>query len=216
MEKKYMDFVCKALSEYEIGKPIYLHRISECMAKEYGISHEKAADEITAAYHVIVENRLMPELRFYQKNILYRTTATPFGECGIDREQLIYDKYLANDMGYETGLSVLRKMGLTSQMPREVIIVSNEAGSCEEITESGIVVRPPKIRINTENKHYFMLLDVLDIFDDAPIDVSNPYEVIRGYMERLELDQQKMFELADNYYNHNTIMQLNKVLNGKL
>lgn len=37
-----------------------------------------------------------------------------------------------------------------------------------------------------------------------------------GYMERLELDHQKLFELADNYYNHNTIMQLNKVLNGKL
>lgn len=46
METKYMDFVCKALSEHEIGKPIYLHRISECMAKEYGIPYEKAADEV--------------------------------------------------------------------------------------------------------------------------------------------------------------------------
>lgn len=46
MEREYMDFVCKALSEDEIGKPIYLHRISECMAKECGIPYEKAADEV--------------------------------------------------------------------------------------------------------------------------------------------------------------------------
>lgn len=216
MEREYMDFVCKALSEHEIGKPIYLHRISECMAKEYGIPYEKAADKVGVAYKRIMEMGLVPELRIYQSDILYRTTVTSFGECGIDREQLIYDKYLANDMGYETGLSILHKMGLTSQMPRERVMVSNEAGSYEKITESGVVVHPPKVRINAENKNYFMLLDVLEILDDAPIDVSNPYEVIGEYMERLELDHQKLFELADNYYNHNTIMRLNKVLNGKL
>lgn len=82
--------------------------------------------------------------------------------------------------------------------------------------ESGVVVHPPKVRINAENKQYFMLLDVLDILDTAPVDVTNPYEVIGGYMERLELDYQKLFELADNYYNHNTIMQLKRVLNSRL
>lgn len=212
MEIKYMDFVCKALSEHEIGKPIYLHRISECMAKEYGISHEKAADEVGVAYKRIMEMGLVPELRIYQSDILYRTTATPFGECGIDREQLIYDKYLANDMGYETGLSILHKMGLTSQMPRERVIVSNEAGSCEGIMESGVVVCSPKVRINAENKYYFMLLDVLEILDDAPIDVSNPYEVIGEYMERLQLDYHKLSVLAGTYYNPVTIIQLERVL----
>ena len=35
----------------------------------------------------------MPELRCYQKGVYYRTAATPFGEIGINKEQLIADKY---------------------------------------------------------------------------------------------------------------------------
>lgn len=45
----------------------------------------------------------------------------------IHTKQLIADKYLINDMGYETGLTVLHRMGLTSQMPRERVVASNRA-----------------------------------------------------------------------------------------
>ncbi len=217
MEKPYIDFVCEMMVEQEVGKPIYISRISEYMVEAYQIPHKKAAGAVSVACKRIMDKGLIPELRFYQKGIYYRVVATPFGETGIDKEQLIADKYLINDMGYETGLTVLHRMGLTSQMPRERVVASNRASDCARLdAKLGVVVRPPKVEINAENKQYLMMLDVLDILADAPVDVPNPYAVIGGYIERLQLEYQKLLALANNYYNRNTIIQLAHVAGGGL
>lgn len=217
MKKTYIDFVCEAMTRQEIGKPIYTSRISEHMAKAYQIPHEKAAGAVAVACKRIMDNGLIPELRFYQKGIYYRVDTTPFGETGIDKEQLIIDKYLINDTGYETGLSVLHEMGLTSQMPRERVVASNKAGDCARFdTRLGIMVRPPKVEVNTENKQYLMLLDVLDALADAPVDAPNPYVVINKHIEKLGLRYQKLLALANGHYDRDTIIQLARVAGGGL
>ncbi len=217
MEKPYIDFVYEVMVGQEIGKPIYISRISGYMADVYQMPLKKAAGAASVACKRIMDNGLIPELRFYQKGVYYRAVATPFGETGIDKEQLIADKYLINDTGYETGLTVLHRMGLTSQMPRERVLASNRAGDCARPdVKLGVVVRPPKVEINAENKQYLMLLDVLDILGEAPVDVPNPYTVIGSYIDRLELEYQKLLALADNYYNRNTIIQLAHVAGGGL
>ena len=215
MEKPYMDFVCEVMNRQEIGKPIYISRISEYVVETYQIPQKKAAGAVSVACKRIMDGGLIPELRFYQKGIYYRAAVTPFGETGIDKEQLIADKYLVNDTGYETGLSVLHRMGLTSQMPRERVLASNRASDCARLdARLGVVVRPPKVEINAGNKQYLKLLDVLDILADAPVDVENPYAVIGEYIERLELEYRKLLALANNYYNRNTVIQLAHVAGG--
>lgn len=217
MEKSYMDFVCEVMNRQEIGKPIYISRISEYVVETYQIPQKKAAGAVSVACKRIMDGELIPELRFYQKGIYYRAAVTPFGETGIDKEQLIADKYLVNDTGYETGLSVLHRMGLTSQMPRERVLASNRSSDCARLdARLGVVVRPPKVEINAGNKQYLKLLDVLDILADAPVDVENPYAVIGEYIERLELEYRKLLALANNYYNRNTVIQLAHVAGGGL
>ena len=217
MKKPYMDFVCEVMKRQEIGKPIYISRISEYVVETYQIPQKKAAGAVSVACKRIMDGGLIPELRFYQKGIYYRAAVTPFGETGIDKEQLIADKYLVNDTGYETGLSVLHRMGLTSQMPRERVLASNRASDCARLdARLGVVVRPPKVEINAGNKQYLKLLDVLDILADAPVDVENPYAVIGEYIGRLELEYRKLLALANNYYNRNTVIQLAHVAGGGL
>lgn len=217
MEKPYMDFVCEVMKRQEIGKPIYISRISEYVVETYQIPQKKAAGAVSVACKRIMDGGLIPELRFYQKGIYYRAAVTPFGETGIDKEQLIADKYLVNDTGYDTGLSVLHRMGLTSQMPRERVLASNRASDCARLdARLGVVVRPPKVEINADNKQYLKLLDVLDILADAPVDVENPYAVIGEYIGRLELEYRKLLALANNYYNRNTVIQLAHVAGGGL
>ena len=217
MKKPYVDFVYGVMVGQEIGKPIYISRISEYMVETYRIPQKKAAGAASVACKRIMDGGLIPELRFYQRGIYYRAAVTPFGETGIDKEQLIADKYLINDTGYETGLSVLHRMGLTSQMPRERVLASNRAGDCARLdAKLGVVVRPPKVEINAGNKQYLKLLDVLDVLADAPVDVDNPYMVIGEYIERLELEYHKLLALANNYYNRNTIIQLAHVAGGGL
>ena len=123
---------------------------------------------------------------------------------------------MKNDNGYETGLIVLHRLGLTTQMPNERILASNRAGDCARIDKKlGIVVRPPKVEINADNKQYLKILDVLDILDKAPVDAEHPYKIIGAHIERLGLEYVRLLALANNYYNRNTILQLAHVAGGR-
>lgn len=217
MTKTYVDYVCDYIVEQEVGKPIYISRMSEHMACAYNMPKKKAAGAVSVACKRILDNGLVPELRAFQKGILYRAAATPFGETGIDREQLITDKYLLNDNGYETGLFVLYQLGLTTQLPRERVLVTNRARDCARVDKKlGVTIRPPKIKITADNKQYLKTLDVLDILKDAPVDIDNPYVILSDYIRKMELEYHMLLALADHYYNKQTILQLAHVAGGNL
>ncbi len=216
MNKTYIDFISEQILIYEIGKPIYVRDLSEGIANEYHISKQKASGAVSVAIKRIMEGRIIPDLRFYQKGIYYRVTMTPFGETVIDREQLIKDKYLINDSGYETGISALHKLGLTSLLPNKRVIASNQAGDCARIDHKlDVVVRPPKTAINSENKIYLKILDMLDEISNTSIDADDPYGIIGNYINQLGLAYDKLLALADNYYNRNTIINLAHVAGGQ-
>ena len=94
---------------------------------------------------------------------------------------LIADKYILPDIGYETGLSVMNQMGLTTQMPNKGVIVTNAAKECVRTDKRlDIMIKPPKTPVTAENKYYLQTLDVLEMMDKAPIDEQQPYTLIAG------------------------------------
>ena len=217
MKQTYIEFICELIKKEEMGKPIYTNEISDCISKEYNITIKKATGATSVACKRIIDSEMIPDLRFYQKGIYYRVTVTPFGETNIDKEQLIEDKYLKNDIGYETGLQILHRLGLTSQMPNMRTLATNKASDCARLDKKlEIVVRPAKIKVNAENKQYLKMLDVLDILDDAPIDVDDPYKIIGNYIDELGLEYGKLLAMANNYYNKNTVLQLAHVAGVRL
>ena len=217
MAKSYVKYICDILNKEDIGKPIYVHEISEYLKLAYNLDAKKATAATSVAFKRILDGKLIPNLRYYQKGIYYRVITTPFGETGIDKERLILDKYLKDDSGYETGPLILHKLGLTSQIPNQRIVVTNNAKDCQRTDEKlGVIVRPCKVNINNDNKLYLEILDVLDIMDKTPIDANNPYDIIGKYIKELGLDYAKLLGLADNYYNKNTILQLAHVAKEQL
>ena len=215
MSKTYISFVQELILKKEIRKPIYVRELRKIVSFEYNLPIEKATAAVSVALKRIMDSNMIPELKFYQKGIYYRTVSTPFGNVGIDKEQLIQDKYLYDDNGYESGFDFLYKLGLSTQIPNKRVLITNKAGDCARIDKKlNVVVRPPKIEINKENKQYLKVLDVLDIFENAPIDVEEPYGVIRSYISQLGLEYSKLLAMANNYYNKNTILQLGKVAGG--
>lgn len=209
MRQTYMDFVCKTLLETQVGTPVYTNQVAEKVAVIYDLGENEAAAATAVAIKRIMDGKVMPELRCYQKGIYYRTTATPFGEVGINKEQLIADKYLLPDIGYETGFGVLHRMGLTTQMPRERVLTTNVAKDCARADKKlGVTIRPPKVKITADNKVYLQTLDVLDALEKAPIDVEQPYTVVAKHIHERKLQYGLLLALADHYYSKNTVLQL--------
>ena len=216
MNKTYISFIQDLILEKEIRKPIYISYLINCVTKEYDLTLEKATAAVSVALKRIMDANAIPELRFYKKGIYYRSVSTPFGDVGIDKEQLIKDKYLYDDNGYEGGLNLLNKLGLTTQMPNKRVLVTNKADNhFDADKELDVVVHSPKTVINKENKRYLMVLDILEQINDAPIDIEDPYRLIRDYINQLGLDYSKLFVLANNYYDKDTVTQLENIVEVK-
>ena len=205
----YMDFIRLQLQKAEIGQPIYSVTIAEKMAEAYQMPKEKATAAVAVALQRIMKNDAEMKLRLYQKGIYYITATTPFGDVGIRTEQLIKDKYLASDQGYETGLGFLHRIGLTTQMPKMRELVTNFATSGTRYDKKlDVRIHPPKITITAENRLYLQILDAMETMEKAPIDAENPYRMIADYIQKRELQYQRLLALAGNCYSQKTLQCL--------
>ena len=205
----YTDYIRELLLQKPIGMPIYTKIIAASLAEKFNLKYKDAVAATAVAMKRIMDSKVIPELRFYQKGIYFRTVTTPFGERGINKESLIADKYLLPDKGYETGFALLHDSGLATQMPKERVIATNMAKDCARKDKKlGVIIRPPKTEINAENTSYLQMLDALELLDKALIDAEHLYSVIASHIHKLKLQYEKLLFLADRYYNKNTVIQL--------
>ena len=205
----YTEFISDYISEINIGMPIYTKQISSAMSAEFNLTEKEASAAVSVALKRIIDGNKIPGLRLYRKGIYFKTAVTPFGETKINTEQLIADKYILPDNGYDTGLSVLNRLGLTSQIPNERIIATNFAKkSMRTDARLGVTIKPPKTEITAQNKKYLQLLDVLEMMDKAPVDADKPYSIIASYIRKENLKYDILLAYADLYYNSKTILHL--------
>jgi len=205
----YIEFISNFLFDINVGMPIYTKQITYEMSKKYNLSEKDASAAVAVALKRIMDGNKIPELRLYQKGIYYKTKITPFGEIGINREKLIADKYILPHIGYETGLTIMNRLGLTTQISNERMIATNMAKECVRTDKKlGVTIKPPKTQITAQNKKYLQLLDALELIDRAPIDEEEPYKVIAQYIQDEDMQYGKLLAYADSYYNKKTVLHL--------
>ncbi len=205
----YVAFISGFLLEIDAGIPIYTKQIAYEMTKKFNLTQKDASAAVSVALKRIMDSNKLPELRLYQKGIYYKTKITPFGEIGINKEQLIADKYILPHIGYETGLNLMNQLGLTTQISNERIIATNMAKDCVRTDKKlGVTIKPPKTLINSQNRKYLQLLDALDLIDKTPIDEEKPFDIIASYIKNENMQYGKLLAYADSYYNQKTILHL--------
>ena len=203
MRATYVDFTCDILKKETVGTPVYTNRVAQQLGTAYQLDGKEASAATAVAFKRIMDGAILPELRCYQKGIYYRTSVTPFGEVGINKEQLIADKYLLPNIGYETGFTVMHQLGLTSQMPRQRILATNVAKECARADRKlGVTIRPPKTAVTAENK------SVLELLDKAPVDDAHPYEIIARHIKGKRLEYGILLAFANDFYNKTTVLHL--------
>lgn len=208
-ERTYRQFVIDEVAKAHPGDPIYCSDIAMAMEKSYELPHENACAAAAATLKTIIDAEVVPALRRYKRGIYYLTEETPFGEAGIRRGQLIADRYLLPDIGYETGAGLMLKMGLTTWVPNEWEFVTNKARSRRRVEDLGIAIRPPRCeKVTADNKGHLQTLDALDLLDRTPVDADDPYGVIAAHIVKARLDFEKLTELAEKHYGQNVLAKL--------
>ncbi|MGM9664417.1 MAG: hypothetical protein ACI3XF_06205 [Eubacteriales bacterium] len=212
----YLEYVCEEIKKYNKAEPIYSKTLADTLQNKFGMEHDKAVAACAVAVSRIMKEKVIPELRVYQKGIYYLTVQTVFGELGIDTERLIEDKYIRGEMGYEGGLALLHRAGLTTQMPNERLIVTNRAkNGHRQDKQLNIYIKPPRVEITPKNKAYLQVLDMLELLDNAPVDAQNPFGVIATHVEKNGLDFADLLILADRHYPRETVIKIAHVAEAR-
>ena len=213
MKEIYEQYICDLIQSIEIAEPIYVSNLSKKLANNFSLPINKAVIVTASTLKRILDSKLIEDLRFYQKGIYYRTRMTPFGEVPINKNAIIIDKYIKDDNGYDSDLSLLHKWGFTTQIPNERVIVTNRiTKDIRKSKDLSITLRKSKLTINKDNIRYLQILDILNILDKAPVDVKELYKRIAELIAMFNLSYEYLLFLASEYYNENVIGKLTKVL----
>lgn len=208
-KKTYMQTILEAIEDTEIGYPIFVNELGRRIVKEFDLPDHKANAAAAVAVKRIMDNNMVTSLRFFSKGIYYLTKPTVFGETAINKDKLIELKYLSKDNGYETGHAIMQKLGFTTQMPAERMIVSNMAMKrAKRNDDLNIIVKAPKVKVTKDNKSYLQFLDILTIYDKVPIDTDEPSKLLNNIIAVKHLDFKKLLAIADRYYNKDTVLRL--------
>lgn len=212
----YTQFVQQQIASHAIGDPILVSRIGSAAAKKFGIEGKKANAAVSVALRRIIQTEAVPNLRCFAKGIYYLCTGTMFGDTGINVEKLIAIKYLDDGNGYETGAGMLHKIGLTTWMPAKRVFASNRANGRTKKDEAlGIVIRPPRTVVTKENRRYLQFLDLLNDFENSPVDADKPYCILGNVLRMEKLEYGKLMCMADLFYNRGTVVRLAHVASAE-
>lgn len=105
---------------------------------------------------------------------------------------------MGNIKGYITGANLFNKVGLTTQVPNIIDIVTNECKNNNKYTNKNlnVTIRKPKIKINNENYKYLQLIDLIENKDDIYVEVENMDDIIYDFIQENDLLFEKIIKYA--------------------
>lgn len=208
----YNNILIDYIDNYPFDEPIFIEDIKEYLRTKLGDNIN--FNHILKTTYVYI-NRLVKKGKIVQflKGIYYKPLKGIFGNKKLNINKVITKKYILDgngQKGYYTGAFLFNKLGLTSQIPKDILIITNECPNNNDYNNKklGVIIRKPKIKINDDNYKYLQLFDVLNNKDNIYIEVDNEKEIIYKFIRDNELDFAKIFEFANITNNKSAIEKL--------
>lgn len=208
MKTGYAECIKKEIALYTKGDIVRTDDLAGMVVREFGVLLPHAKSIVNVAMKRIADKHEIPGIRRYGKGVYYHAKTTPFGETNIDIGKLLQEKYLKNDIGYETGPALLNQVGLTTLMPTVRQIATNRTNTARMDKKLHIMVRPARTLIHKQNKRYLQFLDILEMMGETPIDAANPEIILKRFMNEHGLTYVKMLAYAKRYYSTKVILKI--------
>lgn len=192
--------VLEYINTCEKGIPIFIEEIKEYIMQFYNENDkEKVFNNIKAILNRMNKDNIIETA---YKGIYYIPKENVFGKMLLGNRQIIQYKYImdknGNIKGYITGAKLFNDAHLTTQVPNIIDIATNECKNFNKYENKNlnVIIRKPKIPINTENYKYLQLFDLIENKDNIAIEVDNPDELIYNFISENDLDFEKIIKYA--------------------
>ena len=181
--------------------------LSEPMTTDeiYAYVLSKMPDVSKSNFNVSMQRyeRKNPGLARYKKGVYYKKIDTPFGDSGINLEEMIRRTYLLDGddvIGYERGPSLMNKLGLTTQIPGLVYLATMKVRCSRNDPKQFLSLSKPITTVNKENFRYLQFLDLLQNKEKVSVESDNPLPILKNLIDRYSLTYEKLIWYA-HYFN---------------
>ena len=206
------NIVINYIQKCKENEPIFIEDIKQHVMQFY---KEEEKDKVFNNIKEVL-NRLNKEgvIKTAYKGIYYIPKTNIFGEMPLANSKIIQYKYLVdkfgNVKGYITGANLFNNLGLTTQVPNIIDIVTNECKNNNKYTNKylNVTIRKPKIKINNKNYKYLQLIDLIDNKDNIYVEVDNVDEIIYNFIQDNDLDFEKILKYARETNNKSVIEKM--------
>ena len=211
----YRNLLIQYIDRQEPAQPILTAQITQYAARE---AHLDEAEVRKAVNVNMARLEKAGRIIRIEKGVYCKRVKTAFGYYVPNRETLFCRRLLYDGddvIGYETGLSVLNRLGLVSQMPKKKCIATN-LHTKRVPTGIQVEIRRPPVDIDRFNYRYLQILDVVRELDDAPVDAVRPEELLKGTVKTLELDTDVLIFMARKFYDPRVLIKTIDIVLGGL
>ncbi len=144
---------------YKKGEPIFVSDLLKIDNNKYNLSKTLSS--------LVNEKRLNK----YEDGVYFLPRESLLNNSTLSPEIIAKYKYISNNSdyyGYYGGLYLANKLGLTTQVPTVIDIITNKTNSSQRmilINKQKFYIKPAKTVINNDNVYVLQLLDLLKDID---------------------------------------------------
>lgn len=154
------------------------------------------------------------DIQRIQKGVYCHVKQTVFGVVTPNIDEIMVKALTIRNgarIGYESGASLLNRMGLTTLLPRSIEITTNQ--STAQIPEGcHIELKRPPTEITDENWRYLQFIDAAGNVADACLDADDATQTLQTIAKKQKLDTLTLIFTARRYYSARTTLKLTDLL----
>lgn len=187
-----MDLLKKLIEKYGYNEPIFI-----CELTIEGYSNQT----LRQSFKRLADSG---ELARFDTGTYYIPTYTLMGKSLLNPRRVIEKKYISDKnkvFGYYSGITLENNVGITTQMPNVIEIVTNKEKSRVRSVRVGMQIvrlRKGRTTINSKNVDALQVLDILNGTEYKRLDNGEKNAFLK-FIRSKNLSQQQVFEIAKNY-----------------
>jgi len=194
------------IQDWPTDEPITTATLSADLAGAFNIDIESAKKITNVNLKRLADKG---ELARVKKGIYGKVKLTPFGRLAPNANEMIAGTLLRDDgktIGYIAGPTLLNAIGLSSWIPKERHIITNNYRR-RIPTSATIRVYKPVIQVNDENAPYLQVIEAFTAMEQYPVDAEKPDEILRGMMQKRHINNERLIWYARKHYGQKILLK---------
>lgn len=203
----YGEHISNAVENMPYECVIQTEDIAKKLAAEFELPYDKAKVLTNVKLKRMADKG---EIERVQRGVYCHIKQTVFGKVTPSIDEIVIKTLKIQDdkrIGYESGASLLNRLGLSTLLPRDIEITTNRYGA--KLPEGcRIVTCKPAATVTDENWKLLQFIDLVSELPNVHIDAENPEQLLRQYAKKQQLDTLMLIFTARKYYSPKVLIPL--------